>query len=435
MALATDRGTVPMHVAAVLRLDPEHAPMADALKELLADRLRGVPRLGDRLTPTPWGAGRPVWAPAPHHRPERQLEIRSAAAAEEDALAQAMALVLRPLPRDRPLWRVGILADATGRATDLVVVLHHVVADGIGGLAVLAGLADGAPAHRGSSGPSPQPAAHPIAPDTRTLVRDAWAERGRALRRLPAGARGLVAGARELGGGHGLAERTSLLTPTSPRRRVDVVEAPLDDVHSAARGQGATVNDWVLAAVAAAVGDVLRARGERLEELVVSVPVSSRASASAQELGNAVGVMPIRIPLSGDRSTRLAAIRAQRERVRSGAPRGSSGPLLATAFRGLAAVGLFQPFVARQRLVHTFETNVRGPSRPLALGGVPITRIVPVAVNPGNVTVSFGVLSYAGRLLVSVLSDPDHVPEHDLLRHRLVEELGSAPYSAPDHEG
>jgi hypothetical protein len=68
-------------------------------------------------------------------------------------------------------------------------------------------------------------------------------------------------------------------------------------------------------------------------------------------------------------------------------------------------------FVEHQRLVHTFETNLRGPAEPVFLGGHKIRAITPAAVNPGNIGVSFDVLSYAGVLGVTVVSDPEIVAE------------------------
>ena len=112
-----------------------------------------------------------------------------------------------------------------------------------------------------------------------------------------------------------------------------------------------------------------------------------------------------------------------RARLGTSAPRASSGVVLSVLFRGLAALGVFAWFVDHQRLVHTFLTNLRGPAEPLALAGAPIRRIVPVALTPGNTTISFDVLSYAGRLLVSVVYDPDHACDHALLRDALEDEL------------
>ena len=49
--------------------------------------------------------------------------------------------------------------------------------------------------------------------------------------------------------------------------------------------------------------------------------------------------------------------------------------------------------------------------------------MIPAAVTPGNVGVCFDVLSYAGGLVVTVVADPDIVPEQDQLTSLLAEEL------------
>ena len=92
-------------------------------------------------------------------------------------------------------------------------------------------------------------------------------------------------------------------------------------------------------------------------------------------------------------------------------------------FRALGALGLFQVFIDHQRLVHTFVTNVRGPEAPVHFAGHRISRVIPAAVTPGNVGVCFDILSYAGGLVVTVVADPDLVPEQDQLTSLLVEEF------------
>ena len=156
---------------------------------------------------------------------------------------------------------------------------------------------------------------------------------------------------------------------------------------------------------------------------MVSVPVSSRATTSAGHLGNEVGALLVSVPLAGDPANRLRAITAQTSRLCRTSARGGSAGLLAPAFRLLAVTGLFQWFTRHQRFVHTFETNLRGPDAALSVAGGLVSQIVPVAVTPGNVTVSFGVLSYAGRLVVTVVSDPANVPEHALVAAVLRREL------------
>ncbi len=179
---------------------------------------------------------------------------------------------------------------------------------------------------------------------------------------------------------------------------------------AAARSRGATVNDLLVASVAGALHGLLEARGEHPDPLVVSVPVSSRASAGDLGPGNAVGAVPVRVPLGADPEARVTALVGQHATLRGGAP-GSTAAVLTPIFRALAAVGLFQLLVDHQRLVHTFVTNVRGPARPVAVAGSAVRAVVPVATNPGDVAASFDALSYAGQLVVTVVTDPAAVPE------------------------
>lgn len=66
---------------------------------------------------------------------------------------------------------------------------------------------------------------------------------------------------------------------------------------------------------------------------------------------------------------------------------------------------------------------MRGPQTPLTFADATISSLIPIAVNPGNVGVSFDVLSYAGRLVVTVVADPRILPEQDDLTRSLVEEF------------
>jgi diacylglycerol O-acyltransferase / wax synthase len=113
--------------------------------------------------------------------------------------------------------------------------------------------------------------------------------------------------------------------------------------------------------------------------------------------------------------------------VRPGTSAGRTryGPgLLGAVFRLLAAFGVFRWYINHQHFVHTFITNIRGPSRALALGGAAISAVIPVMATPGNVTISFAVLSYAGTLTVTVITDPDRLPNSDVLIGALRHELG-----------
>ena len=297
-----------------------------------------------------------------------------------------------------------------------MVVFHHVLADGIGGLAVLARLVDGIPVESDRFFPHPPPL-------TRDLFADALRSRARVVARLPATWGRLRDAAAELGGGGSpRAPRCSLNRPIGIRRALAVAHADLGAVQAAAHAQGGTVNDVVLTAVTGALRTLLADRGERVDRLVISMPVSARRRAAVAELGNRVGVIPVGVPTTGEPTRRLAAVVRITRRRKTAAP-GSSAALLAPMFRTLAKAGVFGWFIDRQRRVNTFVSNVRGPEHRLAFLGAPVIDVIPVPMIAGNVTVAFAALSYAGRLVVTVVADPGRCPDLPTVAHALQREL------------
>nr|WP_281362267.1 wax ester/triacylglycerol synthase domain-containing protein [Cellulomonas humilata] len=417
--MATDVGPVPMNVGAVLVLAGATGTGPEHVEAALAERIGAIPRLGQRLVTPPWGLGRPYWVDDPAFELAAHVSrVRCPGAGDDAAMLQvAVGAVTRPLPRSRPLWRAVVVSGLSDGRVALVVVLHHVLADGIGGLAVLAHLVDG------QAEPLGMPRDPVPSPRARDLVVDAAKERVRLLRGAASALAQLRHGRVELGRGGGQkAARCSLNAPTGPRRQVATVEVDLDPVRAAGRRHGATVNDVLLVALTGAMACTLRRRGEHVEELVVSVPVSARASTTSADLGNQVGVMPVRVPVTGGVPERIAQV-ARATRVQKSSSRGASAALVGPAFRLLAAVGLFRWAIDRQHLVNSFLTNLRGPSAELAFAGAPILRVVPITVTAGNVGVAFAALSYAGALTVTVITDPDVVPETDALAAELRAEL------------
>jgi diacylglycerol O-acyltransferase / wax synthase len=59
--LATDRGSVPMNIGALLEFGTAGGPSLVAVRAVLAERVPTIPRLRQRLRRVPFGCGRPVW--------------------------------------------------------------------------------------------------------------------------------------------------------------------------------------------------------------------------------------------------------------------------------------------------------------------------------------------------------------------------------------
>jgi diacylglycerol O-acyltransferase / wax synthase len=92
--------------------------------------------------------------------------------------------------------------------------------------------------------------------------------------------------------------------------------------------------------------------------------------------------------------------------------------------RVFAAAGLYRLYMNHQRRLHTLVSNVHGPDRPLTLAGAPIESVIPVSVaEAGNLTVTFVALSYADTLTVTIIADPDRVPDLPVLTAALQTEL------------
>jgi diacylglycerol O-acyltransferase len=429
--LAMDAGPVPSQVGAVLLLDAGSGFDVSAAEGLLADRIRAVPRLRQRLVRVPPGCGRPIWVDDADFDVGRHLRhLRCPPPGDERALLElATTMVTDPLPGSRPLWSAAFITGLTGNAAALVVVFHHVLADGVGGLAALAGLVDQAA--------RPTAAAFPRHPPTAAqLAADAVGSRLRALLRLPVAWRDARAAVAAAGGVHAArAARCSLLRPTGPRRRVGVVRADLAGLAAVTHRHGGTVNDVVLAAVTGALHMLLEQRGESVDTFAVTVPVAGRRSTSAARLGNRISPMQVVLPGTGDPPQRLAQISAATRARRASATGPAAVALLGPVFRAAAGLGLFRWYLHHQRRTHTLVSNVRGPDRPPCLAGAAVSTIIPVAVGEaGNITVSFVVLSYAGTLTITAVVDPDRVPDLPTLTTALEAELSvltSSPAAVP----
>ncbi|HEY7324679.1 MAG TPA: wax ester/triacylglycerol synthase domain-containing protein [Streptosporangiaceae bacterium] len=427
MQLATDVGPAPMNVGAVLVLDPVPGFTAVAAERLLAERIESVPRLRQRLRRAPLGCGRPYWADDAGFDMRQHVRFRDCPEpGDERALLDVAAAVLTErLPWSRPLWSATIVSGLTGGSTGLVLVMSHVLADGVGGLAVLARLADGTSA----LAPPVRPAERfPIAPPgLRTLAADAWAGRVRGLTHPGITLRMIRQGVAELGGGRQSRRmrRTSLNRPVGPQRRFDVIAADLGAIRDLGHARGGTVSDVLAAAEAGALNALLASRGERLDQVTLSMPVSARRVTSAGQLGNQVGVMPVTLPAADDLMARVPLVAAITHE-RKLAARGTSAVLLGPVFRLLALTGLLRWLIDRQRQIHAFATYLHGPSELLSFAGAPVTALIPLVGVAGNVPVSFVALSYGGTLRITVVSDPGRVPDVAVLTSGLRRDLADA---------
>lgn len=287
-------------------------------------------------------------------------------------------LMTVPLPLDRPMWELLVVPGASATGPGVVLRVHHAVADGVGGVRLVQRLLDDAP--------EPPPAPPPV-----TAPRPATSGRWRAL---------ATSASRVLAVFRSTVSPTVLLGTISARRGVAFADVDLGALARAAKLHGATLNDALLAAATVATAAVLRAAGETVPAVLpASVPVALPDRGSS---GNAVGVMLVPLPTAEpDAGARLTAIAAASRAGKAEARAQGTYEFTRTRWGSR----LFAWLARRQRFIALFVTNVRGPDRPLLIGGAPLEHAWPVTPIQGNVRFGVAAMSYAGRLGVAVHVD------------------------------
>ena len=456
--LALESPSTPMHFASVAYLDGE--PLRDPtgrvrledLRRLVEDRLALAPRFRQQPRSAPLGIGRPVWVDDPDFDVADHVnEVVLPAPGTEEQLRDLCAhLMMRALPRSRPLWELWVVDGSADRSVVLLEKVHHVMMDGISGIDVAMLLTDATPeptapaaAAPASDGKhrSPVTAVEPAPSDIRLLAAGLMGDLGleRWLFEAPARAAGALAGAVRHPAGAARAAtatvrragtlargvgslftpgtvtpRTPLNRPVGRHRRYAHVEAPLGPLHKVAKAHGCTINDVVLAAVA---GGVRRLRLERGEDpatpFQVAVPVSTRHPDEHLVLENRVAVYLVPLPVDlEDPVSRLEEVGAVSRRHKRQGQAELVSAVLATADRWpMAAVGRAARLLHRQPFANAVVTNVPGPSSTRYVLGARLRHFVPLVPLAANLDVSVGVLSYADELSFGCLADAEHCPD------------------------
>lgn len=426
MYLALESPVTPMHFGALVVLDG--APLCDgderlrsvAIRRQLEARSASLPELRRVIhRPGPM-AGPPLWVEDADFAIDRHVrEVASPpspGATDDDTLLRfAEALMAPPLDRSRPLWRMWFITGLPERRVAVLIAVHHALADGLGamrlGLSLLEAPLSSAGGDRDAHA---APVTPPSPPRWRDLVRDNvrihLASAGGLARPATWRAIGSTLGSFRAGWAATRAEpRCSLNAKVGPRRRMAVLRLDAAAAKRIARAHGVGVNDVVLDLAAGGVRALLASRGEQVERLApragiaVTLPPSRRGDA-----GNHFGSYAVALPLRhADPVARLLRIRSGWER----ATRTQSVSGVTGIREWTARFGPTRYLMGRQRYINLMETYLPGPPRPISLLGAPVVDLIPIQPLGRNVGLTFLASSYAGRLTVTVRTDPDAFPD------------------------
>ena len=409
-------------------LDVDGRLRIDVARKAVARALPGLPRLHQVLRMPPRGLGGPFWADAPsfdlaHHvRTGPRLESGD----EAGLLAAVEEIRSHRLDPTHPLWEIWLLPGLDASRVGMFVRMHHVVADGVAGIASLAALLPSRPEDDAQAQHAWTPAAEPSRLEllSDNLRRRTHAIGGgiSAIRRPRACLRTAAdvwRATRQLVGGEP-GPVTSLGGLVGPHRRLALVRASLNEVEAVAQARGATVNDVLLAMIAGGARALLTSRGEPVDQLnlPILVPVSLRRGTDDTLLGNRISQMRVQLPVGDpDPRERLRRISAATTKAKS-----MTHPPMAAVFRNRVLSAIVLRLIIRKR-INLLSADIVGPTRPLSLAGATIHDAFPLINLLGNVTLGVGALSYAGRFDVLAVADADLYPDLDIFAAAAAEEI------------
>jgi diacylglycerol O-acyltransferase / wax synthase len=430
-ALAAEQGPVNMAVGGVLVFDAGEGVTRDAIAQRIAARIHLVPRLRQRIQSPALGLANPVWVD--DHDFDLDWHVRTAALpapGNDDELAALVGREMsRRLDRSRPLWELTVINGLAQRRVGVLMKIHHALVDGVAAIALGAVLLDAQrepveiPPPEDAWQPEPfalrgyfaRLATTPVSRAQRLMfeavTRALDPDPRRAASELRRGTELLT----ELARTRPDAPMTPLNEPISAHRRFALARAELATIKAAARSAGGTVNDVLLATVAAMLDRYLAEAGTSAgqREPVALVPVSVRRDDEQGELGNRISTVLVDLPFGEpDPRTRIAAVTERMSELKASAAVRAGALMVGAAG---AAPPLVSAMLARAlggvRAFNLVVSNIPGPQQPLYLNRARVRAVYPaVPLNPANQGLTVGIISYDGGVFFGLLASRDLDP-------------------------
>jgi diacylglycerol O-acyltransferase len=410
----------------------------DRFRARLAQATEVVPRLRRRVVDG--GPGAPELVDDPDF--DLGFHVRHIAlpapGSDRQLLDLAAVLSTEAFDPARPLWQFTVVEGlADGRAA-LLAKMHHTITDGVGGVRLSAMFLDLEPDAR-----------EPLIDGTPVADGDGDADGGDGLlgtmtRMAGGAARQVLGAARQMATPADAVEtarsvaRQVLVTEgarsplwagrRSLGRRFEVLSIDLDEAKAAAKALGGTVNDLYVAGIAGGAGAYHRAKGVDVDDLRMSMPVSTRTDKSAG--GNSFAPARVLVPAG------VEDPRARFELVheRLSVTKGERAFALADSMAGVLTT-LPTPLVVRlaRRQIETVDfaaSNVRGAPFDLWIAGARVLANHPMGPTAGT-AFNATLLSYRSNMDIGVNIDTAAVDDPELLRDCIATSLAEVVAAAP----
>ncbi|KAI94371.1 acyltransferase [Rhodomicrobium udaipurense JA643] len=420
--LRMDRPSNPMVIVGVLILE---GPLnLNTLEDTVGERFLAIPRFRQHVETR---SGDYWWVDDPWFDRARHIQrVRLPGKAGQAELQRYIAgLASEPLDKSRPLWQIRLVEDYEGGAA-LVLRIHHAIGDGMALVGVMLSITDGgdrsvwtATRERQSGFRIPLPGLGLLKRGLGTGV-DLWKEAA-ALAQNPTQAARLGAGvAGELAWLLTMPEDspTRFKGKASGNKRVAWTDPiPLPEVKAVSHALGCTLNDMLLASVAGALGEYLKAKGDDTHgvEIRAFIPVDMRQSHEAGQLGNRFGLVGVELPAGIENPlARLAEVQRRMQALKQS--------LEPPVTLGLLEVIGHAPQMVQDRLFNMLMkratavmTNVPGPKESLYLGGARVSQIMFWVPQSGDIGMGVSILSFNDMVQFGLITDAAMVPDPEAI--------------------
>lgn len=472
-----EAGNTPMHVGSLAIVRPPRGGFDhEKLIQLVAERLRLVPRYRQKVREIAFGLARPVWIDDQDF--DIEYHVRRSALPKPGSEAQLHELVARlisrPLDNTRPLWEMYIVEGLSRNRLAIFTKSHSALVDGESALdighVIIDALKNPAPLEQELWMPSAEPGGATLVVGALTEMVARPAEAVFAVRGLAADVAGMLAGPVRAAERAAAVVRTAasqapsnpLNAPISRSRRYAVVNTELEPYRKIRARYGCAINDVILTVITGALRNWLLSRGEPVAESTTvraMVPISvypnedefaptgsdrtspgggglesgddieEGADGDPQDRGHGlVSSFLIDLPVGEPNPVvRLVQVsHATAEIERQGGQRVTAQTMVRLsgfAPATLHALGARAASSFSQRMFNLMITNAPGPQAPMYVGGARVLEMYPVSPLLKNQTLSIALTSYDGHVYYGLNADRDAMSDVDVVAALLYESL------------
>jgi diacylglycerol O-acyltransferase len=435
-----ERPHAPLHVAS-LGIFEGDIPI-DKTRAGLESRLHLIPRYRQRPVFPPLLGGYPCWEDDPTFSLDQHVRLIEAPKPVTEAQLHEISaqFFAEPLPRERPLWELGVVQGVEGGRTAYITKVHHCLVDGVSGVELTLVLLDVSPA------PPPAPPPARWEPKPTPTPAGAWFEG--VIDQFASGMINLTEWQRDFVDprrGLGLVSELSTALrhavdaalqwptpaiwnkPVGKERRMAFVKMPFQEVRAVRSSLGGTVNDVVLTILGGALGRYLKSHGQPVldAKLRLMIPVNVRTEEQRGAMGNRVSMMLPRIPVGIDAPIeRLNAIRKEMDTLKASDQGAAFDRVLGLVENAPAVFSALAGRVGMlPGMINLACTNVPGPLIPLYGTGHRMLDFYPMLPLAGDLGVGVAIMSYDQSLYWGISCDPNIVPDVDSIGRLIGEEF------------